>query len=207
MACKCQGCGKSYDVDILVPDEIWELIKPEYKPEGSGLLCGSCICSRLEGLGQAGALRMEYTDTPAIPSDLPDINKSELEEAINWSKEEAMLNPTEARHVSILVNAVFNLVGELKEKPFIGTTHLHLLRSELRSADAELMRLEAMSQYSSIMMPGFAEKERKARALREARMKISKLLSLVDGIYNRYESEGREKSEFTSYLLGLAGQK
>jgi hypothetical protein len=50
MSCKCQFCGKQYKVDLIVPDELWEIIKPEGKPEGSGLLCGSCIMSRVENV-------------------------------------------------------------------------------------------------------------------------------------------------------------
>lgn len=48
MSCKCQKCEKKYNIDFLVPDHIWELIKPEGKDEGAGLLCGACICSKLE---------------------------------------------------------------------------------------------------------------------------------------------------------------
>jgi len=50
MSCKCQNCGKYYKVDLVVPDELWNKIKPDGKPEGSGLLCGSCIMARIEEL-------------------------------------------------------------------------------------------------------------------------------------------------------------
>lgn len=46
--CKCQECGTDYKVDILVPDEIWEKIKPVNKLPGAGLLCGSCIMRKIE---------------------------------------------------------------------------------------------------------------------------------------------------------------
>lgn len=54
MSCKCQSCGKQYHIDVGVPDEIWERIKPHGKAEGAGLLCGSCIMERLETMGSYG---------------------------------------------------------------------------------------------------------------------------------------------------------
>jgi hypothetical protein len=46
--CVCQGCGTNYTVDFVVPDDLWEEIKPENKQIGAGLLCGSCIAGRIE---------------------------------------------------------------------------------------------------------------------------------------------------------------
>lgn len=46
--CICQDCGKNYTVDVNIPDDLWEEIKPPEKPEGSGLLCGACIMARIE---------------------------------------------------------------------------------------------------------------------------------------------------------------
>lgn len=46
--CTCQGCGEKYAVDLILPDELWEEIKPEGKPQGAGLLCGRCIMHRIE---------------------------------------------------------------------------------------------------------------------------------------------------------------
>ena len=46
--CTCQECGKQYKVDLIVPDKIWEKIKPIDKPRGGGLLCGSCIMKKIE---------------------------------------------------------------------------------------------------------------------------------------------------------------
>lgn len=46
--CTCQGCFKIYTVDLIVPNEIWENIKPRGKPRGSGLLCPKCIGKRIE---------------------------------------------------------------------------------------------------------------------------------------------------------------
>lgn len=51
MSCKCQDCGKLYKVDVIVPDALWERIKPAGKPVGAGLLCGSCIITRIESIG------------------------------------------------------------------------------------------------------------------------------------------------------------
>lgn len=46
--CICQDCGKNYTVDLIIPDKLWEEIKPPAKPEGAGLLCGACIMARIE---------------------------------------------------------------------------------------------------------------------------------------------------------------
>lgn len=46
--CMCQACGCNYKVDIMVPDEVWQKIKPLGANNGSGLLCGSCIVLKLE---------------------------------------------------------------------------------------------------------------------------------------------------------------
>ncbi len=59
MGCKCQLCGKRYRVDLIVPDIIWEKIKPDGKASGSGLLCGSCMLSRIEGFGRYGVIRAD----------------------------------------------------------------------------------------------------------------------------------------------------
>jgi hypothetical protein len=61
--CICQGCGRRYRVDFLVPDSIWERIKPDGKPKGAGLLCGACIAGRMEALGQFAAIRVQIEET------------------------------------------------------------------------------------------------------------------------------------------------
>jgi len=48
--CVCQECGKKYSVDLLVPDNLWEKIKPKSKPVGAGLLCGKCIMRKIENI-------------------------------------------------------------------------------------------------------------------------------------------------------------
>lgn len=50
MSCTCQECGKQYRIDLLIPNELWEKIKPINKPVGGGLLCGSCIMIKLENI-------------------------------------------------------------------------------------------------------------------------------------------------------------
>lgn len=45
--CRCQACGHLYTVDLIVPDEVWERIKPASATEGAGLLCPACIGSKL----------------------------------------------------------------------------------------------------------------------------------------------------------------
>lgn len=52
--CRCQGCNSTYQVDIMVPDALWEKIKPKDKPVGAGLLCGGCIMDRLEAISGYG---------------------------------------------------------------------------------------------------------------------------------------------------------
>lgn len=47
VGCKCQGCGSRYRGDLLVPDEVWERIKPVGKSAGGGLLCANCIMRRI----------------------------------------------------------------------------------------------------------------------------------------------------------------
>lgn len=56
--CKCQGCGRLYTVDLLIPDELWERIKPEGKPQGAGLLCGACIMERIEQISGYAAWKL-----------------------------------------------------------------------------------------------------------------------------------------------------
>ena len=54
MSCICQECGKKYNVDLNIPDAIWEKIKPAHKLKGSGLLCGGCIMNKIESFKKYG---------------------------------------------------------------------------------------------------------------------------------------------------------
>ena len=51
---ECYDCGLDYGsdtwVDVIVPDDIWELINPTYY-RGAGLLCFNCMVRRLQFLG------------------------------------------------------------------------------------------------------------------------------------------------------------
>jgi len=59
--CLCQDCGHRYRVDVVVPDALWELIKPAGKPRGGGLLCGLCIMAKIEAQGAFASFRLEAT--------------------------------------------------------------------------------------------------------------------------------------------------
>jgi len=51
MSCTCQDCGKLYKVDFIVPDCIWDKIRPANKKKSGGLLCGVCIAKAIESIG------------------------------------------------------------------------------------------------------------------------------------------------------------
>lgn len=59
MSCICHECGHKYKVDILVDDDLWEQIKPNGVKLGCGLLCGSCICERIESIDEYAAYKMK----------------------------------------------------------------------------------------------------------------------------------------------------
>ena len=48
MSCICQSCGKQYTVDLIIPNELWDKIKPNSKTKEGGLLCSACIMARIE---------------------------------------------------------------------------------------------------------------------------------------------------------------
>ena len=56
--CVCQCCGVKFRVDVNVPDELWNRIRPVGKPEGAGLLCGVCIFRRIEVLNEFSAFEL-----------------------------------------------------------------------------------------------------------------------------------------------------
>jgi hypothetical protein len=47
---KCSQCKELYTVDLFVPVDVWERIRPERSIDGGGLLCGSCIMKRMEAV-------------------------------------------------------------------------------------------------------------------------------------------------------------
>ena len=57
--CRCQGCGVVYKVDFIVPDHLWDRIRPLGKAPGGGLLCPRCIGDRVEGLGEFKVYHVE----------------------------------------------------------------------------------------------------------------------------------------------------
>lgn len=63
-SCTCQDCGSQYKVDILIPNELWDRIKPIGKSQGAGLLCGNCIIKKLEEIGYSAW----QLDTPVSKS-------------------------------------------------------------------------------------------------------------------------------------------
>ena len=66
IGCKCQSCGKQYRVDLLIPDELWEKIKPQDKSKGAGLLCGLCIMKKIEQFKNYGVYRMKEIESQEI---------------------------------------------------------------------------------------------------------------------------------------------
>lgn len=58
----CYDCGLRYGgdswVEAIIPDKIWNKIKPKGCGDGAGLLCISCIARRLSILG--------YEDVPVF---------------------------------------------------------------------------------------------------------------------------------------------
>jgi hypothetical protein len=43
---------------LLIPNDLWERIKPRGKPKGAGLLCGSCIMKNIEEIGKYAAFML-----------------------------------------------------------------------------------------------------------------------------------------------------
>lgn len=46
MPCTCQRCGRTYFVDLVVPDSLWREISP--KKSSAGMLCGCCMMEMVE---------------------------------------------------------------------------------------------------------------------------------------------------------------
>jgi len=55
--CVCQGCKAMYKVDVVIPDDLWEKIKPK-GAIGSGLLCGACMFKKIDLLGEFSAFHL-----------------------------------------------------------------------------------------------------------------------------------------------------
>lgn len=63
MPCTCHHCGSEFSMDLVAPDDLWEKIKPEGKPEGAGLLCPTCIVKRVEALHKHSAYQLCHIDS------------------------------------------------------------------------------------------------------------------------------------------------
>jgi hypothetical protein len=61
-SCTCNSCSREYRIDLIVKDSMWEKIKPKNKPEGAGLLCGSCIIARIESLEESRVYFIKETN-------------------------------------------------------------------------------------------------------------------------------------------------
>ena len=52
---KCHDCGLEYGgtgwIEVVIPDKVWNKIKPGGCSDGCGLLCVSCIAKRLRNAG------------------------------------------------------------------------------------------------------------------------------------------------------------
>ena len=67
MGCSCQMCGEKFTVDLMVPDDLWEVVKPEGTAKGAGLLCGSCIMRRIEQVSGFDAWRLVNINRESQP--------------------------------------------------------------------------------------------------------------------------------------------
>ena len=51
----CHDCGLGYDrdawIEAIIPDKVWDMIRPDGCGKGCGLLCISCISRRLTRMG------------------------------------------------------------------------------------------------------------------------------------------------------------
>jgi len=51
----CYDCGAEYGglgwIEAIIPDKVWDMIRPEGCAKGTGLLCICCISRRLERKG------------------------------------------------------------------------------------------------------------------------------------------------------------
>lgn len=52
---KCFDCGLDYDskgwIEAIIPDKVWDEIRPEGVEKGCGILCISCIAKRIKERG------------------------------------------------------------------------------------------------------------------------------------------------------------
>lgn len=55
MLAACYDCGLAYGgiewIEAIIPDKIWDRIRPEGTSKGNGILCITCIIRRLRRMG------------------------------------------------------------------------------------------------------------------------------------------------------------
>jgi len=62
MSCVCQRCKNKYKVDIIIPNFLWQKIKPQDKSKEAGLLCGRCIFDRIELLNEYASYNLKRNE-------------------------------------------------------------------------------------------------------------------------------------------------
>lgn len=86
--CICQQCGKTYEIDLNIPDYWWEKIKPKGKP--GGLLCPACIIQKLKSYKEVTCLYLKVevaTDCQEQPCK-PTAAEMKLRQLVAEAKEE-----------------------------------------------------------------------------------------------------------------------
>jgi hypothetical protein len=67
--CPCQACGEEFREDVMLPDAMWNEIRPHGKPPGGGLLCGRCIGLLMFGRLQLAQDRFAQLQEAATQAD------------------------------------------------------------------------------------------------------------------------------------------
>ena len=112
--CVCQSCGRIYRVDLIVPDEWWNRIRPEGSVGEGGMLCGSCIMDRIEKLGEFNALHIERIRNMEVDMKKKEGRKNSKEIDERWGK--AIEGMVTNRDVLIdAINDLFKRVAVLEE--------------------------------------------------------------------------------------------
>lgn len=68
--CICQECNHVYQVDLIIPDELWAKISG-----GENLLCAECISRRIELASGFAAYHLAASETSALESRLEAVEK------------------------------------------------------------------------------------------------------------------------------------
>ena len=66
----CYDCGLPYGedgwIEAIIPDKVWDRIRPEGSGKGCGLLCVTCINKRLVRLGIKGRVPVWFRGTEVL---------------------------------------------------------------------------------------------------------------------------------------------